>query len=103
MELEKGEAELADKKNELEHATDEHNDYFFQRDHLPANVDRSNLLSREDIVVDSECFEEYPCGHTVIIKGKKIDMDGVEIAKLFQDNYLTVPKHFREYLNFKSC
>lgn len=69
---------------------------------IPTGVDPRKLLSLKEIDTGESCYETYPCQHDVSISGKaSVCMDGPDIARLYVDNHLPVPRHFKEYIDWE--
>lgn len=60
-----------------------------------------HLLNNSDINVSDICLQSYPCQHKVSIKNTTPKLlYGTDIYKLYVENNLLVPEHFKIYKNY---
>ena len=50
-----------------------------------------------EIKISFMCRESWPCGHDVIINGKKGGMNGCSIYELLDKHKIPIPDHFSQY------
>ena len=56
------------------------------------------LKDNSEFTISTICLQSYPCQHDCKLNGSSIRVSGIQICKLFIDNNMPVPEHFRDYL-----
>ena len=63
-------------------------------------------IDEKTYIIDMSCYETEPCCHDITIidsNGKKIKtvLNGVDIYLLLSESNNEIPKHFKEYKDYK--